>query len=112
MPENSDIKIARLEEKLDYLTKAVEKMSLSLENLSHTFVPRSEFDMVKIAVMGVANEGGVLKKVSELEELNLLEVRKKTNDLWDLRWKLIAIAFAGGLIGEMLIKFLYSKLNL
>lgn len=101
-----------LVERIENLTKIVEKMSVTLDNLSRTFVPRSEFDMVRIAVMGVANEGGLIKKVSELEELNLQEIRKKTNELWDLRWKILAVAFIGGLVGGLLLRFLYVKLGI
>lgn len=66
--EHTDVKIARLEEKIDGLTKAVEKVSNSLENLKTSFPTRSEFDVIRIGVMGIANDGGLMKRVDVLEK--------------------------------------------
>jgi len=66
--ESTEVKIARLEEKLDNLTLAIEKMSNTLDNLRMSFVPRSEFDQLSIIVRGIANEGGLVMRVDKLEK--------------------------------------------
>ena len=66
--ESSDVRIARLEEKLDFLTEAINKLTLKFDDVIHTFVPRSEFDQLSIIVKGVANDGGLLKRVDKLEK--------------------------------------------
>jgi hypothetical protein len=57
-----------LVEQVRQLTQAVEKMEKALNNLRESFVTRDEFSNVKIAVMGVANDGGLMARVSSLEE--------------------------------------------
>lgn len=66
--EQSDVRIARLEEKLDYLATAIERMSVSLENLKNSFVTREEFSNVKVVVMGIANDGGLVRRVDKIEK--------------------------------------------
>lgn len=96
MPEeHTDVKIARLEEKIDGLAKAMDKVSNSLENLRTSFVTRSEFENVKIAVMGIANDGGLIRKVEVLE--NAAERRGGTWSTLQIVWT-IGIAIAGILI--------------
>lgn len=71
MPDQNDHDtIITLVERVDNLTTAIEKMSVSLENLKSSFVTRDEFSIVKTAVMGVANDGGLVKKVESLEKIN------------------------------------------
>lgn len=57
-----------LVERVDNLTTEIQKMSKSLENLKNSFVTRAEFDQVKIAVMGVANDGGLMERMRNLEQ--------------------------------------------
>lgn len=69
MPEQNDHDtIITLVERVDNLTSAIKKMSDNLENLKSSFVTRDEFSIVKIAVMGVANDGGLVKRVDSLEK--------------------------------------------
>lgn len=51
-----------------FLKEEIKKMSSSLENLKTSFVPRSEFDLVRIAVLGVMNDGGLMNRVEKLEK--------------------------------------------
>lgn len=95
MSENIDVKMARLEEKIENLTKAVDKQTASLDNLRTSFPTRTEFDIVKIAVMGTANDGGLVKKVDELEKS--AERRSGTWSTIQIMWT-IGIALAGILI--------------
>lgn len=68
--QNDHDTIITLVERVDNLTIAIEKMSTSLENLKNSFVTRDEFSVVKIAVMGVTNDGGLVKRVESLEKTN------------------------------------------
>jgi len=71
MPENRDMDhdtLITLVQQVKNLTEAIQKMETTLNNLRQSFVTRSEFENVKIAVMGVANDGGLIKKVDELEQ--------------------------------------------
>lgn len=71
MPENKDMDhdtLITLVEQVKNLTEAIKKMEVTLNNLREAFVTRAEFENVKIAVMGVANDGGLVKKVDALEQ--------------------------------------------
>ena len=71
MPENKDMDhdtLITLVEQVKNLTEAIRKMELTLNNLRESFVTRAEFENVKIAVMGIANDGGLIKKVDDLEQ--------------------------------------------
>lgn len=57
-----------LTQEVKYLRQDVNKMAQNFENLSKAFVTQAAFDNVRIAVMGVTNDGGLLKRVDELEK--------------------------------------------
>lgn len=109
MAEHNDHEtLLLLVQTVENLKQEIQKMSVSLENLKNSFPTRSEFEVVKIAVMGVANDGGLVKKVEDLEKLNIGDIQNKANILWDLRWKIVALAFLGGIVGELALRFIFK----
>lgn len=56
-----------LVQQVGFLSEEVKKMSSSLDNLKMAFPTRAEFDQVKIVVMGVANDGGLVKRMDRVE---------------------------------------------
>lgn len=98
MPESNDMDhdtLITLVEQVRQLTQAVEKMEKTLNNLREAFVTRAEFENVKIAVMGVANDGGLIKKVDALEQD--LAKRKGTWSTLQVVWT-IGVALVGILL--------------
>lgn len=93
--EATEVKIARLEEKIDGMKEALDKISTSLENLRTSFPTRSEFDIVRIAVLGAANDGGLNKRVDDLEKT--AERRKGSWSTLQLIWT-VGIGIGSALI--------------
>jgi len=50
-------------------TKDIEELKKGIYNLQTAFVPRTEFERLSTIVVGVANDGGLMKRVADIEEI-------------------------------------------
>ena len=66
--QENNVNIAVLANEVKNLGREIAEMKSTLNDLRLSFPTRSEFDVVKIAVMGVANDGGLVNRVDLLEK--------------------------------------------
>ena len=91
---NLEVKIAKLETKLDFLIG-------EMKDLKDNFADRiNKMEFGKLSAIDF----------TQFRNNEFAPIVKKVNDLWDLRWKIVAIAFAVAIIGEIVFRTIETKI--